>query len=50
MIDRLEQELGKPVITSNQATLWACLRAIKFNTPVSGYGVLLGSAASAHAA
>ncbi len=50
MIDRLEQELGKPVITSNQATLWACLRAIKFDTPVSGYGVLLGSAASAHAA
>ena len=25
-IDDLEQDIGKPVISSNQATLWACLK------------------------
>ena len=43
MIDRLERELGKPVITSNQATFWRCLRAIGFNLPITGYGSLLAS-------
>ena len=28
VIDDLERELGKPVISSNQATLWACLRKL----------------------
>jgi maleate isomerase len=28
VIDALERELGKPVITSNQATLWACLKRL----------------------
>jgi maleate isomerase len=28
VIDDLERELGKPVITSSQATLWACLRKL----------------------
>jgi len=28
VIDDLENELGKPVITSNQATLWACLKKL----------------------
>jgi maleate isomerase len=27
-IDHLEQDLGKPVISSNQATLWACLKKL----------------------
>lgn len=27
-IDHLEQYLGKPVISSNQATLWACLKKL----------------------
>ena len=27
-IDALEQQLGKPVINSNQATLWACLKRL----------------------
>ena len=29
VIDDLERELGKPVISSNQATLWACLRKLR---------------------
>jgi maleate cis-trans isomerase len=27
-IDPLEQDLDKPVISSNQATLWACLKKL----------------------
>lgn len=39
--DVLEQELGKPVITSNQATVWAALRAAGVRDQISGYGRLL---------
>ena len=41
IIAELEKDTGAPVITSNQATLWACLRAIGCHGPVSGYGILL---------
>lgn len=41
LIDQLEQTLKKPIITSNQATMWRCLRAIKFSDPVQGFGRLL---------
>jgi maleate isomerase len=33
VIDRLEEELGKPVITSNQASLWMSLKAIGKTQP-----------------
>jgi maleate isomerase len=36
-----EREFGKPVITTNQATLWAVLRAMGIKTPLSGKGRLL---------
>ena len=36
-----EREFGKPVITTNQATLWAVLRAMGINTPLAGKGRLL---------
>lgn len=41
MIERLEAELGKPVVTSNQATFWRCLRHLGFRQPVGGFGSLL---------
>lgn len=41
MIERIEEELGKPVVTSNQATLWACLRLLRLSSGVNGYGRLL---------
>jgi maleate cis-trans isomerase len=41
MIERLEAELGKPVVTSNQATVWRCLRHVGFTAPIKGYGKLL---------
>jgi len=41
IIERLEAEVGKPVVTSNQATFWACLRELGINEPVPGAGKLL---------
>jgi maleate isomerase/arylmalonate decarboxylase len=41
--ERLEQELGKPVITSNQATLWAALRAAGLRDRIAGWGRLLSA-------
>ena len=36
-----EQKFGKPVITTNQAALWAILRAMRIDTPLSRKGRLL---------
>ena len=41
IIHQLETELGKPVITSNQALIWHCLRIIGFQEPMEGFGRLL---------
>jgi maleate isomerase len=41
IIDTLERRTGKPVVNSNQAALWAALRAIGHAAPVPGYGRLL---------
>lgn len=41
MLDDLEKELGKPVISSNQATFWASLRRIGIRDRIEGYGSLL---------
>jgi len=43
VIDALESDLGKPVITSNQASFWEALRLAGANVPVKGYGCLLVS-------
>lgn len=44
VIEDLERELKKPVVTSNQATLWACLRRLNFTEPVEGLGQLFSQA------
>jgi len=41
VIHRLEQKLGKPVITSTQATLWHALRLAGIEDHIAGYGALL---------
>jgi maleate isomerase len=41
VIDDLERELGRPVITSNQAMLWHALRSAGITDAVSGFGRLL---------
>lgn len=40
-IPALEKELGKPVISSNQALLWSSLRLAGVNDPIYGFGSLL---------
>jgi maleate cis-trans isomerase len=41
IVERLEHDLGKPVVTSQTATLWCALRALGIKDPVRGYGLLL---------
>ena len=41
ILDALEQDLRRPVVSANQASLWHCLRLSSVRAPVSGYGNLL---------
>ncbi len=41
IVDRLELAIGKPVLTTNQVSLWAVLRLAGHNAPVFGWGRLL---------
>ena len=40
VIEDLEQTLAKPVVTSNQAALWASLRRLQITEPIAGLGEL----------
>ena len=40
VIDQIEQKLGKPVITSNQAQMWSCLRKAGIKDKINGFGNL----------
>ena len=44
-VEELEQELGKTVVTVNQATIWMALRNVGWTEPIQGYGRLLRSLA-----
>ena len=41
VIARLEEDLGLPLVTSNQAALWYCLRRLGLPDRIAGYGRLL---------
>ena len=41
IIDKLERELGVPVISSNTATFWAMIRETGIRKRIEGYGRLL---------
>ena len=41
VIDRIEKESGKPVVTNTQAWVWEALRAMGMKNPIPGYGRLL---------
>jgi maleate isomerase len=54
VIDRLERDLGKPVLTTNIVSIWGALRMLGYDEPITGYGTLLREhlqpqAAGAHA-
>jgi len=41
IVERLERELGKPVLANNAVSLWAGLRLLKRTDSIPGYGSLL---------
>jgi maleate isomerase len=41
IIEPLEQDLGKPVVTSNQASYWQAFKMAKVGEPIQGFGRLL---------
>ncbi len=43
IIQKLEQDLGKPVISSNQACFWHTLRLAGVKEKIEGYGTLLAN-------
>lgn len=45
IIERLERDTGKPVVTSNQASLWLALKGLQAGPPVKAAGRLFQAAA-----
>ncbi|USS40046.1 aspartate/glutamate racemase family protein [Thermococcus aggregans] len=41
ILELLEEDLGKPVVSSNQATMWKLLRLSGLKTKIRGFGALL---------
>jgi maleate isomerase len=39
--ERVEAAIGRPVVTSNQASVWRCLRLAGIDRPLAGHGRLL---------
>jgi maleate cis-trans isomerase len=46
----IEARIGKPVVTSNQSTVWTALRALGITRPITGFGRLLENLTPAHPA
>jgi maleate isomerase len=42
-VDEIERRTGKPVVTSNQASIWMTLRTLGHTQPIEGFGRLLRS-------
>jgi len=40
VVDKIEKQLNKPVVTANQALIWQSLREAGYHAPISGYGKL----------
>jgi maleate isomerase len=46
-VEAIEHRVGRPVVTSNQASIWMTLRRLAYEDPIAGFGRLLRSLASA---
>ena len=42
IIEKVEAQINKPVITSNQAQMWSALRLAGINDNLKGFGQLFG--------
>jgi len=47
VIEPLERDLNRPVVTSNQAMVWHCLKQLDIHVEVKGFGRLFDTLASA---
>ena len=45
-VARIEARTGKPVVSSNQSTIWTALRALGLTRPITGFGHLLENLAA----
>jgi maleate cis-trans isomerase len=45
--EEIERRTGKPVVTSNQASIWMTLRRLGHTAPIAGFGRLLRQLAPA---
>lgn len=43
IIDRIEQEFARPVVTNTQAWSWDAQRSLGIESPISGFGGLLNT-------
>ncbi len=43
VIEQIEQAIGKPVVTSNQALVWHSLKLVDYSKRINGYGSLFGA-------
>ncbi|HZJ97104.1 MAG TPA: aspartate/glutamate racemase family protein [Oligella sp.] len=50
VLSQIEQELGIPVVTSNQSLLWACLAMVGITESIANYGGLLSGQFGAYQA
>jgi maleate cis-trans isomerase len=50
VVDRIEREFDRPVVTMMSGMLWAAEQALGWTTPVQGFGRLLGSIGGGQAA
>ena len=41
VLEKIEQAIGKPVVSSNQALVWHTLQLVHYNQPIQGFGTLL---------
>lgn len=45
VIDQIEQRIGKPVVSSNQALAWHSLQLVNYKAPIEGFGSLMQGSA-----
>ena len=41
ILDKLEKNIQKPVLSSNQTLIWDTIRSVRYESPIKGYGKLL---------
>jgi len=41
ILERFEKDMGKPMVSSNQASMWLALRTLGVKKPIKGFGSLM---------